>query len=84
MIVPTVTGFTFDNSMTMGKLITPEGLAEKMELIYTDKELYAELSSKSLAKFSDPKYSWKTIAGTWDTLFSEVLNTNANIVSDKH
>lgn len=74
LLVPTTTKFMFDNSMTVGKLITPEAMAEKMQLIYSDKKLYKTLSEKSIKKFSDPKYSWKTIAESWDQLFQEVLS----------
>ena len=74
LLVPTVTKFMFDNSMTVGKLITPEAMAEKMNLLYSDKDLYKKLSDKSIEKFSDPKYSWKKIAGDWDELFSGVLS----------
>ena len=73
LLVPTVTTFTFDKSMTVGKLISPEGMAEKMELIYKDKDLYNSLSEKSIKKFSDPKYSWKKISRQWDKLFESVL-----------
>jgi len=81
LLVPTVTNITFDNTMTSGGLISPEGLAEKMNLIYSDKALYKNLSQKSLDKFSDPKYSWKEISKTWDNLFSEVLIANADTVA---
>lgn len=73
LLVPTVTNFTFDNSMTVGKLISPQGLADKMSLIYSDKELYKKLSDKSIEKFSNPMYSWKEISKQWDNLFLEVL-----------
>jgi glycosyltransferase involved in cell wall biosynthesis len=75
LVVPTITNITFDNSMTIGKIITPEGLAGKMNQLYTDRALYEELSEKSLAKFSDPKYSWKSIGETWNQLFKEVLSS---------
>ena len=74
LLVPTVTKFMFDNSMTVGKLVTPEAMAEKMNLLYSDKDLYKKLSDKSIEKFSNPNYSWKKIAGDWDELFSGVLS----------
>jgi glycosyltransferase involved in cell wall biosynthesis len=74
LLVPTITNLTFDNSMTVGKLITPEALAGKMNLIYSDKDLYKTLSDKSIEKFSNPMYSWKVIAETWKELFLEVIN----------
>lgn len=73
LLVPIVTNFTFDNSMTVGKLISPSTLAEKMELLYSNRDLYNRLSEKSIAKFSSPMYSWKEISKQWDGLFSEVL-----------
>lgn len=77
LLVPTITSFTFDNTMTIGKLISPEALASKMELIYNDKVLYKKLSDASLAKFSDPRFSWEEIAKQWDALFQEVLNADS-------
>jgi D-inositol-3-phosphate glycosyltransferase len=67
-------------AMTMGGLVSPEGVAEAMEKIYTDKELYKKLSEKSMAKFSSPEYSWETIGATWDSVFTEVMN-NGNSVA---
>lgn len=81
VLVPTSMDYTLDHTMTEGKLIAPEFMAMKMQEIYDNKELYRELSSKSVEKFSDPKYSWKQIAGDWDKLFKEVLNNNANSVA---
>lgn len=78
LLVPTTLDFTFDNSMTVGKLISPELLAEKMNLVYNDKELYKSLSAKSIDKFSDPKYSWKVISKQWDDVFTEVLKQDAD------
>jgi glycosyltransferase involved in cell wall biosynthesis len=74
LLVPVVTNFTFDNSMTIGKLISPKGLADKMEILYSDKKKYNALSEKSIEKFSDPKYAWSEIAKQWDQLFTECLS----------
>lgn len=73
LIVPTVTNVTFDNTMTIGKLITPQALADKMNQLYSDKGLYESLSAKSIEKFSREEYSWKYISTVWDNLFTEVL-----------
>jgi glycosyltransferase involved in cell wall biosynthesis len=74
VIVPTSSNITFDNSMTVGRMITPELLAGKMNQIYTDKALYEELSNKSIAKFSHSMYSWSEISNSWNALFKEVLS----------
>lgn len=73
LLIPTVTKFTFDNSMTVGQLVSAEGLADKLNLLYNDKELYRKLSSKAMDKFLDDKYSWKSVANLWDDAFQEVL-----------
>lgn len=73
LLVRPVIPWTMEHTMTVGKVITAEDLAEKMEVVYRDREFYQTLSEKTLTKFSDEKYSWKTIAAQWDKLFQEVL-----------
>lgn len=75
ILTPTITDFTFDNSMTVGKLVRPEDLADSMNKIYSDKDLYKTLSEKSIAKFSSPEYSWKAISEQWDFIFSSVMES---------
>jgi len=65
LLVPTCMSLTQDHISTTGKIVRPEDVAEKMELIYSDKELYKDLSEKSLKKFTSEKYSWETIAATF-------------------
>ena len=73
LLVPTVMDSMFDNSMTVGRLITPEALADQMNRVYSDGDLYKSLSDKSIAKFSGEKYSWKYISNQWKELFLEVI-----------
>lgn len=73
LVNPTM-NFVFDKGVnTTGKLVRPEDVAKEMELIYTNKKLYSDLSLKSIVKFSDEKYSWKYISSQWNQLFKEVL-----------
>jgi D-inositol-3-phosphate glycosyltransferase len=81
LLVPVVAKITFDNTMTAGGLVSPQGLAEKMNLLYSDRTLYKKLSQKSIEKFSDPKYTWKEIAKQWDKIFTEVLTDNADTLA---
>ena len=74
LLIPTITDITFDNSMTVGELVTPEAAAEKLELLYSDKEERNRLAKLSYDKFNSEEYSWKYIAGIWKQLFLEVLN----------
>ena len=73
LVVPTVTDFTFDNSMTVGKLIDPKDLAVAMDKLYTDRANYRDLSEKAMNKFSDVKYSWAYIASQWNDLFEDLI-----------
>jgi glycosyltransferase involved in cell wall biosynthesis len=73
ILIPTHSDLMLDGgAMTVGRLVSPEAVAEAMEKIYTDKELYKELSIKTVAKFSSKEYNWETIANTWDSVFTEV------------
>lgn len=81
LLVPTVTSFTFDNSMTVGKLVSPQDVADKMDLLYTDKALYNKLSDLSISKFSSDKYSWKEISKLWSIIFTEVTTSHADSIS---
>jgi len=73
LVVPCKYTQTLDEIMTTGRVVTPEDVAQKMDLIYQNKELYTELSKKSIEKFSSPEYSWKNIAKVWDEVFEKVL-----------
>lgn len=59
--------------MTVGKLVDPVDIAEAMEKLYTNKELYNNLSTQSIEKFTSERFSWKEIAKKWEEIFVEVL-----------
>jgi len=69
LTIPTTMSYTLDNIMTTGMLVKPEDTAEKLQILYEDKELYKTLSKRGAAKFSSPEYSWREIAKQWATLF---------------
>jgi glycosyltransferase involved in cell wall biosynthesis len=72
LLVPTMSITNLDN-LTEAGLVTPLGVAEQMEKIYSDKELYEELSKKTLDKFAREEYTWKYIVeNRWLPLFSEI------------
>ncbi len=62
LLVTPIMRLTQDHITTTGKIVRPEDVAEKMELIYTDKKLYKELSEKGLKKFTSEEYSWENVA----------------------
>jgi len=74
LLVEPYTTFMLDGgAMTLGKLVKAEDVAEAMQKLYVDRDLYKELSRKSIEKFSSRRYSWSEIANTWDKLFTEVI-----------
>jgi D-inositol-3-phosphate glycosyltransferase len=74
LLIPTSQEYVLDNIMTTGYLVTPEAVAEKLELLYTNRTLYTELSKKGIEKFSRPEYQWENIAKRFADVFDEVLN----------
>lgn len=73
LLVPTIMDWTLDNTNTTGSVVRPEDVAERLEWLYTDRQLYNSLSNKVINKFSLPEYQWSNISARWDTLFKEVL-----------
>lgn len=55
---------------TVGGLVSAEGVAESLEKLYSDRELYDTLSKKSIEKFTSEEYSWKSVSKR----FEEVIN----------
>ena len=66
--------FVFDNTMTEGYLPTIQGVAEGLELLYSDRDYAKELAEKAVAKFSKPQYQWENIAKKWKQLIEDMLN----------
>lgn len=72
LLVPADIKFVQDKISTTGRLIRDEDLAEKMQEIYSNKELYSTLSAQGIAKFTSKEFTWEYIAKQWDELFSEL------------
>jgi len=73
VLIPNGDPFLQSKIMTTGSIVHPEDVAVAMETLYSNKELYSELSRKGKEKFSSPKYSWKVISKQWENVFKEVL-----------
>jgi glycosyltransferase involved in cell wall biosynthesis len=79
LLVKPCYNFRFDNIMTCGKLLAPVDVAEAMEKIYSNKELYDTLATASTEKFSRPEYQWSNIAEQWWSIFQEVTQDAPNL-----
>jgi glycosyltransferase involved in cell wall biosynthesis len=53
-------------------MILPEDMTSYMELLYSNKEIYKNLSMKSANKFNSSNYSWATITKQWMDIFDKL------------
>ena len=73
VLVDPIMDFTLDTVPTTGKLCRPDDIAEGMQLLYGDRELLADLSKKSIAKFTSEKYTWEYVASIFDKRIRELV-----------
>ena len=73
ILVPTVADFTFDGVMTKGKLVSPEGVAEALEIAYIAHKEGKDLGTAGRTKFLLGKYDWKVISEQWYSVFIEAM-----------
>jgi D-inositol-3-phosphate glycosyltransferase len=73
LLIPISQHLIYPQTSTVGSLVRPEDVAEKIELLYNDKELYDKLAEVGLKKFTAPEYSWEAVAKQFDTVFKEVV-----------
>jgi len=75
--------FMFDNSNTVGKLVSSDEVAQKLDYLYRNPEERERLAKLGYDKFTSKEYSWKHISKQWLDLFSEILaNDNVHVASD--
>lgn len=72
-LIPTSQELCFEKTLTFGKLVTPQAVAEQLQFLYDNPEEKAKLEEAALEKFTAPKYSWKSVANTWHNIFREIL-----------
>lgn len=73
VLIPTCMDFCLERTITFGKLVHPEAVAEKLAFLYNNQDVYNKLSKAAMEKFTDYKYSWKNIGNTWHRLFMELV-----------
>jgi glycosyltransferase involved in cell wall biosynthesis len=79
ILMEPVANITFDNSQTVGKLVSPEEVARALEILYKDKELRRDLAVKSIKKFTSKEFQWTYIASQWADVFREVTSNDSTI-----
>ena len=77
LLVPVDTWVESPDTLTISGVVRPEAVAERLQILYENKDLLYKLAEKSVEKFSRPEYSWKEIAKTrWLPIFREVYDTD--------
>jgi len=84
ILMETVTDYMFDNSQTVGKLVSPQEVARGLEILYKNKALRLELANKAIKKFTSPEYQWSDIAKKWGDVFREVTKNDTTAVPHEH
>lgn len=79
LLIPTHHETLFDLSMTLGKEVSPESVADGLQNLYDNKSYREELAQLAYAKFSRDEYDWAVISDTWKNLFFEVLDDHNSI-----
>lgn len=74
LLIPINQYLTNNDTLTVGGLVHPEGLATQLDTLYNNKELYDELSKRSFEKFTTEEYHWDNIVKKyWIPLFEETF-----------
>jgi len=58
---------------TLGGFVSPVGVAESLEKLYSNKELYNDLAKKSAEKFNKPEYSWIYVSKRFEDVINRCL-----------
>lgn len=72
----------FDNSMTVGKLVSSDEVANKLEYLYRNPEERERLAELGYKKFTSEEYSWDTISNTWLEVFRSLLSDDNHMASN--
>lgn len=72
LLMNTCGDFMFDNSMTVGKLVSSDEVSKKLEHLYQNPEERERLAKLGYDKFTSKEYSWEFIAHQWMDLFNAI------------
>ncbi len=72
ILIPADILFTLDNISTTARMVTVQDVANALELVYRDRDLYNKHSKLCHEKFTSEKYSWDYITQQWIELFKEL------------
>lgn len=74
LLIPINQYVTNNDTLTVGGLVHPEGLAVQLDTLYENRDLYDELSNRCYEKFTADEYQWENIVKEhWLPLFEETF-----------
>lgn len=74
LMLEPVMSLTTEQILTEGKYVSPDGVAQALELLYQDPDLLMGMSKAAHENALDPRYQWDAIARRWHELFQNTLN----------
>jgi glycosyltransferase involved in cell wall biosynthesis len=84
--VPTIADHVYEGTLTVARVVSTEGVVEKLEWAYQDwksggKEL-KRLGDMAYKIVSSPKHKWQNIAKKFDKVFDKVRNIHDNNLAE--
>jgi glycosyltransferase involved in cell wall biosynthesis len=75
LIVPVFQWLTNSDTLTISGYVHPQEVADRLNELYANKDLYKELSRKTFDKWNSEQFSWEYIAKNyWVPLLKEAYN----------
>jgi glycosyltransferase involved in cell wall biosynthesis len=83
LLIPTFMDHTYENTMTVGRVVTPEAVAEQLNKIYYEEGLKENLGYKGLMKFTQYEYSWEFVSREFYKTFEEACQLHSQQIQSK-
>jgi len=64
---------TNERVLTEGGIVTPQGVAEALEHLYSDREYLDEMAQRAFDLTRSPEYQWQSVAKQFNDIFMDVL-----------
>jgi glycosyltransferase involved in cell wall biosynthesis len=74
LLIPVSSSFTYENTLTIGRVVSPEDVAEQLNILYGDSQLYELLAKSGKEKFTSDEYSWEAVSKQFQKLFLKYAN----------
>lgn len=73
LLIPVSYDNVYEETLTTGKIVTPEDFAEQLEILYSDKDLYKVLAKSCQEKFLKEEYQWDTVSKKFAKIIESVV-----------